>query len=185
MYWCSGYELTEGLGLNPPSQPSNPTILVKYGPQTNKNTWMTPTSFLTIWAHTTYWCTCKCCATYFLTYWAIPPPSWGLLSWWHEQQTTMLETNGAWTQQATFSRDFTLYMTNALYDKLYMTNDAFIWKRCINWTACLTHFCLQMEHLILAKIANIYNLLRHDYILLKMTIIFLTYSHPLIWFHLW
>ena len=27
--------------------------------------------------------------------WAIPPPSWGLLSQWHRQETTTLETNGA------------------------------------------------------------------------------------------
>ena len=27
--------------------------------------------------------------------WAIPPPSWGLLSQWHQQQTTTPETNGA------------------------------------------------------------------------------------------
>ena len=27
--------------------------------------------------------------------WAIPPPSWGLLSQWHRQQTTTPETNGA------------------------------------------------------------------------------------------
>ena len=27
--------------------------------------------------------------------WAIPPPSWGLLSQWHRQQTTSPETNGA------------------------------------------------------------------------------------------
>ena len=27
--------------------------------------------------------------------WAIPPPSWGLLSQWHRQQTTMPETNEA------------------------------------------------------------------------------------------
>ena len=33
--------------------------------------------------------------------WAIPPPSWGLLSRWHRQQTTTPKTNGAssaWTQ---------------------------------------------------------------------------------------
>ena len=27
--------------------------------------------------------------------WAIPPPSWGLLSQWHRQETTTPETNGA------------------------------------------------------------------------------------------
>ena len=27
--------------------------------------------------------------------WSIPPPSWGLLSQWHRQQTTTPETNGA------------------------------------------------------------------------------------------
>ena len=27
--------------------------------------------------------------------WAIPPPSWGLLSRWHRQETTTPETNGA------------------------------------------------------------------------------------------
>ena len=34
--------------------------------------------------------------------WAIPPPSWGLLSRWHRQETTTPETNeasSAWTQQ--------------------------------------------------------------------------------------
>ena len=59
--------------------------------------------------------------------WAIPPPSWGLLSRWHRQETTTPETNEASYERtnersvqfcpnpATFLRDFTLYMTTKIH----------------------------------------------------------------------
>ena len=64
--------------------------------------------------------------------WAIPLTSWGLLSQWHQQQTTMPETKQSVPRPnpATFLRDFTLYMTS---------NDAILWKRCLNYITCLTH----------------------------------------------
>ena len=61
--------------------------------------------------------------------WAIPPPSWGLLSQWHRQQTTTPETNEASSARtpATFLRDFTLYMTtnNPLRDMGHIRPIAF------------------------------------------------------------
>ena len=61
------------------------------------------------------------------------PEIWGLLSQWHRHQTTTPEASSALTQ-LTFLRDFTLYMT---------TNDAIIWKMCLNYTACSTVYCLE------------------------------------------
>ena len=61
--------------------------------------------------------------------WAIPPPSWDLLSQWHRQQTRSVPR----PNPATFLRDFTLYMTS---------KDAILWKRCLNYTTCLTLYCI-------------------------------------------
>ena len=43
--------------------------------------------------HRTIWC--RSTFGHVAQAWAIPPPSWGLLSRWHRQETTTPETNGA------------------------------------------------------------------------------------------
>ena len=70
--------------------------------------------------------------------WAIPPPSWGLLSRWHRQQTTTPETN-----EASSSHSLDIRQTDIL-QKLH-----FIWLQMtlaffmtnvtkLNYTSCLT-----------------------------------------------